>query len=392
LTDSGGGYMIIHGGGCYEVFGCAHAENPITPTENDLSVAGVAQSGDADVHDPHMLWGQWTLYFNEDHTAVDVVPLRQARLHLNALKFLESYCADCLQITKIKNNGDSTIDMTVKITHPFNGFPQYTGFDVKGIIMFNGSLEFPIHEDSHAPVPKPICRISWREFGDPEVLNPDGYSYRWTPNYDSGSDLPIFNYWEGKYVSGVPTADLNAYMDFYSQEERHIFRTDASVMRTYHIWLPPGPIVVGYAVEACWAPPDVMPVFNPVTDFPPTANQPEAYHFRVVANNGEVVTHSEECCSGLYCDDVTLYVEHSQWGGMISNRVMHKWPTGGGSGGFLDLFEPCLEDQYRTVVSFESENWGNGTHRFLAYNYWYDGEHHDYTFTIFDISVNDPTL
>ena len=67
------------------------------------------------------------------------IPEREGRFHLNALKFLESYCTDCLKIMGIKNNGDGTIDLTVQITHPFKGHPEYTGLDVKGIIMFNGS-------------------------------------------------------------------------------------------------------------------------------------------------------------------------------------------------------------------------------------------------------------
>jgi len=375
------------------MLGCARAgEDPIIPIENNLSVAGATASSDADAHDPHMLWGQWTLYFNEDHTSVDVVPLRQARLHLNALKFLESYCADCLQITKIKNNGDGTIDLTVRITHPFNGFPQYTGFDVKGIIMFNGSLEFPLVEDSHIPLPKPFCRISWREMGDPEVLNPDGYAYRWTPAYDSGSDLPIFNYWEGKYATGVPNADLNAYMNFYSQEERHIFRTDATVFRTYRIWLPPGPIVAGYAVEACWEPPLVTPVFNPVTDFPPTANQPEAYYLNAEANNGGKIIDSHECCGDGYdCHD--LYIEQKQWGGLISNRYRFHFPDGSFYAGFLDSYEPCLEGRYVPDMSFFSGWWGNGTHRILVDNHRFkNGKYEDYAFAIFDITVNDPNL
>ena len=150
------------------LLGCASTgDNPVAPTDGDLSMAGAMASNDADVHDPHMLWGQWTLYFNEDHTSVDVVPLRQAGLHLNALKFLESYCADCLKITKIKNNGDSTIDMTVKITHPFAGHPEYTGFDVKGIIMFHGSHKLFITTQT-LPLPYE-CMVSWREKGDAEV-------------------------------------------------------------------------------------------------------------------------------------------------------------------------------------------------------------------------------
>jgi len=284
-------------------FGCAHAaDNPITPTENDLSVAGVAQSGSADVHDPHMLWGQWTLYFNEDHTAVDVVPLRQARLHLNALKFLESYCADCLQITKIKNNGDSTIDMTVKITHPFNGFPQYTGFDVKGIIMFHGTHELFL-ATTKLPVPQ-TCIVSWKEKGDAEVMNPDGYSYRWHPGYDSGSSLPIYNYWEGKFTSGVPNAHLNAFLNFYSEENRHVFYTNDVISQTYTIYLPPGqPVIAGYAVEACWEPPINTPVTNPIIDFPASANQTEPYFFDMVINNGDPIIHDSGCCGSDLPED-----------------------------------------------------------------------------------------
>jgi hypothetical protein len=48
-------------------------------------------------------------------------------------------------------------------------------------------------------------------------------------------------------------------------------------------------MVVGYAVDACWEPPLVTPVLDPLTHFPPTANQPEPYRFEVVINDGEPV-------------------------------------------------------------------------------------------------------
>jgi hypothetical protein len=211
------------------------------------------------------------------------------------LKFLESYCEDCVKIISIYNNGDGTVDLAVKITHPFPGHPEYTGFDVKGIIMFNGSkiydengLGYPLWPETY--------RLSWRELGDPELLNADGYTHRWSPWYDSGSDKAIFNYWAGKYSSGTPTANINGFLYFYSNEERHMFECDESVTRTYHISLPPGPVVVGYAVEACWEPPTVTPVVNPATDFPFSANQPEAYHFKFVVNDGNPVT-DPDCCN-----------------------------------------------------------------------------------------------
>jgi hypothetical protein len=75
-----------------------------------------------------------------------------------------------------------------------------------------------------------------------------------------------------------------------------MFECDASISRTYHIWLPPGPLVVGYAVEVCWEPPLVTPVINPAEDFPISANQPEPYYFNVVINDGQPVT-DDHCCN-----------------------------------------------------------------------------------------------
>jgi hypothetical protein len=279
------------------VTGCAR--DPVVPPSNYDEQP--ALSGSSDVWEgPYRLWGEWDLLINDTHERIDVVPRRQGRFHLNALKFLESYCSDCLKITGLKNNGDGTIDLTVQITHPFPGMPQYTGFDVKGIIMFNGSHEivnyygdqtlpkFPLWPDSY--------HVSWERMGDPELLNADGYTWRWSPSYDSGSSMPIFNYWEGKYAHGIPTANINGYKDFFTNSDRHMFETGKQASATYHVWLPPGPVTAGYAVEACWEPPINTPVTNPAEDFPITANQPEAYHFKLVVNEGKTIT-DPNCCN-----------------------------------------------------------------------------------------------
>jgi hypothetical protein len=272
--------------------GCAR--DPVVPPLNS-GEQSVLRADAAVWEGPYRLWSEYTFYINEKHDKIDVVPRRQGRLHLNTLKFLESYCEDCLKIEYIHNNGDGTIDLTVKITHPFPGHPEYTGFDVKGIVMFDGSEVNEETQPGHPLWPQPF-RMSWRELGDPELLNADGYTHRWSPWYDSGSDKPIFKYWAGKHSSGTPTANINGFLYFYSNEERHMFECDESVTRTYHISLPPGPVVVGYAVEACWEPPTVTPVVNPATDFPFSANQPEAYHFKFVVNDGNPVT-DPDCCN-----------------------------------------------------------------------------------------------
>jgi hypothetical protein len=274
--------------------GCARSgQAPVAPdTGPEGALARPSQMNAG----PYRLYGEWTFFINDTHDRVDVVPRREARFHLNALKFLEEYCTNCLSITGISKNPDSTVDVQIRITHPFTGHPEYTGFDVKGIIMFQGSHEI-YNKSMYDPLYPQPYRASWRLLGDPELLNADGYSYRWSPWYDSGSDLPMYNYWPGKYSKGTPTANINGYLSYYSNENRHMFETGKTVTRTYHIWLPPGqPTEAGYAVEACWEPPLVTPVTNPAEDFPITANQGEAYRFHCVINDGLPVTHDDSCC------------------------------------------------------------------------------------------------
>jgi hypothetical protein len=307
------------------ICGCSNSGVPTLPDSNnptpELKIANLYDG-------PYMLWWDGKIAIDESRENAIAIPDRAGRFHLNALKFLEDYCADCVEITSIKNNGDSTIDLTVRITHPFPGIPEYTGFDVKGIIMFDGSWEnkgFSYYE----PWPE-WFRVSWRKLGNPQLLNADGFTTRWSPSYDSGKEEPIYNYWEGKYAKGTPTANLNGFLNFYTDEERHMFKSDGSVIRTYTIWMPPGePVVAGYAVEACWVSPDVMPVTNPVEDFPVSANQPEPYEFKVVLNEGEVIT--EKCCT--YTHD-QIYFTLKQWGGVTVNYVAinadHEEIPGGG--------------------------------------------------------------
>jgi hypothetical protein len=293
-------------------FGCA-SPSSVAPEINNPDL----KNTELNVNNPHRLWGEWTWYINEDHDRIDVVPKRESRFHLNTLKFLESYCTDCVKIIKIKKNGDGTIDATVRITHPFPDNPEFTGFDVKGIIIFKGSHELEWNSKYVFPFSNP-ARVSWKELGDPELLNPDGFTPYWCPEWDSGSSAPIFNYYPGKYSHGTPTANINAFINFYTDEERHMFRVGKSVEKVYHIWLPSGSVALGYAVDACWEPPISTPVLDPINDFPVAANQPEAYHFKYVINAGNPIT--EASCCGTYTEcanpDVgckNLWVEKLAW-------------------------------------------------------------------------------
>jgi hypothetical protein len=281
------------------LFGCAH--DPIAPGLSvDPSInSGDLQTtagGDISYQDPHKLWAAGNLYIDAGHDKVELVPFRFGGIHLNVLKFFETSCDDCVLITGASKNGDGTFNLSIRITHPFPNHKELTVFDPKLILMFQGSHEIPA-----GPVYMPLSPadyvLSWRLMGDPEILNPDGFTYRWSPWYDSGYPNPIFNYWEGKYAfGGTPTANINGYLDYYSNEDRHMLESGASVEKTFILSLPTGPITAGYALDVCWEQPTVMPVQNPADDFPITANQPELYRFEVIYNDGNPIT-DWYCCN-----------------------------------------------------------------------------------------------
>jgi len=371
-------------------------------TKIDGSDVSLSSASAQSAEGPHRLWGQYLLYFDRDHTTVEVAPIRQAGLHLNALKFLESYCTDCLEITKFVNNGDGTYDLTLSITHPFPDNPEYTGFDVKGIIMFNGSHELSFWSMSgiYPDVNKDGTgkfHVSWRELGDPEVLNPDGYSVLWSPWWISGSTMPIFNYWKGKYSFGTPSANINAFINFYTDEERHMFRVDGTVERTYKLFLPPGPLVAGYAVDACWEPPTVTPVTDPLNDFPISANQPEPYFYRYVLNNDEPITF-EPCC-GAPDDCSDLRHEYSKWYGDVNNAATISFSDYPGWNIKSDNgMNPCdqippnsivwLHPTLRFVTNYYPQD---GNYRGVAVSFWKpspSSKAFDLAYTVFDFTID----
>jgi hypothetical protein len=303
------------------VFGCAQNRgNPAMPgVSDDPSTSGNLETTtgrEISFHNPHKLWAAGNLYFSSDHDSVELIPFRMGGIHLNVLRFFEESGDNCVLITGLQDNYDGTINLTMEITHPYPGHLELTGFDPKLILMFQGSHVIPAPIANMKPLYSLDYRLSWRLMGDPEILNADGYTYYWCPDYDSGLPHPIFNYWEGKYAfGGTPTANINAYLDFYSNEERHMLEAGAAVSRAFHISLPSGPWRAGYALDVCWEIPTVMPVTNPVDDFPFSANQPELFHFKVVYNNGLVIT-DPSCCNHYGSPPSTIeegYVELDLW-------------------------------------------------------------------------------
>jgi hypothetical protein len=176
------------------------------------------------------------------------------------------------------NNGDGTISVDITIRHPFPANRYYTGFDVRGILYTPAHCFFKDNPDD----PDVAWLFPALETGDPEVLNPDGYTNAFSPFMPNQWKYPpILKYQPGGDLGGTFDEDdkefegnneLFPFICYYSSEVRRHFATNEKVTRTYHIALPPGPWEFGYSVDACWAPPINVPVLDVETDFPMQAN------------------------------------------------------------------------------------------------------------------------
>lgn len=379
------------------IAGCSGAaDSPSIPPFDAGSVPNLAVASE-----PYRCWGLYALQFDEDHTTCEIVPVRAGNFHLNAVRLLEGGpCTNCVKIESITPKGDGIIDVNIRITHPYFSL-VYSAFDVKGIVMFTGTSRITGHELWQVnPVPHNLY-IGWWRHGDWELLNPDGWTFRWGPNWNPDAQFPIMKYWPGKLSIGTPTTDINAYKNFYTDEERHLFRPNHSVTQTYTIKTQPGPLTVGYAVEACWEPPITTPVVNPLTDFPPSANQPEPYLFEVVINDGEPVGWPKEL-EDNNDGSIKMYIE--QWGDVTVNEVS-MWtradyhPPGKWSS-YLN-YTPFVNCQYPDVDYYCGmhyylggiENpYPGGWYRTLNMVCWGNSMvlWHDHAFTVTDFYFNNP--
>jgi len=303
----------------FAIAGCSGSDgNAIAP---ELSGSVVIPGYEVPA-DNHHLWGYYQLVIDDTHTSVDVKPVRTSNFHLNAHKYLElTPCTNCLEVGTIEHVGDGVIELDVTIHHPYNQNLAFSAFDVKGIIMFDASYISTLGQITYYNNPELYPgMLNWSRRGDWELLEPDGYTWYWCPQYNPDSQWDITHYMEGKYTLGEPTSNMNGYMNFYTEEERHLFRPGHEVTRTYRIQTQPGPMVVGYAIDACWAEPLVETVVDPLTDFPPEANQAEPYNLEVVVNDGEPI-HQCTCCvesSGK----IKIYID--QWGGLQATTIYAK--------------------------------------------------------------------
>jgi len=254
---------------------------------------------ESDVEPCFITWGVYDMVIARDGSSCSVAPNRTAEAywgyHLNAVKLLEvSPGKNCIRIEKIEVLPEGNLAVDISITHPYN-HPCYTGFDVRGIIMFPSS-QYVYDDEWRAKVGwEPYFRWFYRYAdsgqGDAELINTDGYTgifarddnanMQWG-DYYLEEGFPIFGYYEGVLATGDDLGNINGYKNYYSNETRHMFEVNETVTRTFVIHPPSeGNIEAAYAVYAHWVEPSVLPVTDPASDFPPEANSPCPYTFWV---------------------------------------------------------------------------------------------------------------
>jgi hypothetical protein len=255
---------------------------------------GVQTSQAAAVHqaDNTMLWGLWDVTFDPLTKTADIVPIRGAEFTANVTKFMQPpFSMKNLMSVAIDSSSDwpnGYIVCDVTFTHPFPGLDQFTGFDVRGVCIGNGTQSGIVDPNI--------------QYGGPDelrVLNADGLT-RWFNPSEFTTYNTILGFTPGK--AGVPgtnfSATLNGYKyfcdDLMAQDDlaeffdypvpanpRGFFGAGNVLARRYEIQFPMSggsPVFYfQYAVIASWEPPATVPPMNIPDDFPIAANCHEAY-------------------------------------------------------------------------------------------------------------------
>jgi len=241
--------------------------------------------------DNHMCWGLWQFAADPAKGTLDVVQLRASDMHLNALVFLEPPPLLNLTLESLEFNGN-IIDADIGLRHPFLGLTEFTGFDVCGVLITNGTNEGFSDTDLRIAGP-----------GDTRLLNPDGWTRWWNPaEFPLGKTM--FNYKDG--LLGTPdsignyNSTLNAYKYFCDDlanpddplsavnlAHRGMFSAGVKNIRHYQIELGADGLVFNYAVDASWQFPVGQKPWVAPDDFPPEANKVEPWRIDVteLANN-----------------------------------------------------------------------------------------------------------
>ena len=301
-----------------------------------------------------VLWGVWEIRLDGDSLAAEVIPLRSADFTCNVTKFMQPPLkpVNMVSIAVGPNSKPSVgyFEVDVTLRHPFTGANIYKGFDVRGILMADGSI-VGTHDSS-------VLRGGP---GDTRLLNADGYTRWWNyPEFTSYNT--IFGFTAGKLAPpNHPTCTVNPYKYFahgldknapvssVDISSRGVFPTDPGVeTRQYNIQFKQvgGANVFDfqYAVDASWAAPDpkYAPDYPPEA-YPPEANCQEAFAISVTDNGSTAYYAGPDNFGG----ELKLNIEVFDWQGKnnpggVSSEIAGLWLEGEVLGGAVDILSSAI--------------------------------------------------
>jgi len=299
--------------------GCRH--DPVTP--GAMPEGGTQAQAATSAQVRHCL-GYYGLIVDTESLDVDVVPIRSANWHFNVTGILNTTMGvSAVGVPSEHDPAHGLFVFDITLTHPFAGKPQFTGFDVKGILMTPGTLA--------------VGNLIFADAYETCLENADGYTRWWNPTEFTKPGM--FGYTDGILASAAPgalTSTVNPYKLFAdiltpdgslgplsdqpldSDQGRGVFTSGTSNTRRYRIRFPmdPGPkIVYGYAIDAAWGLPSPNPPGEVPDDFPIEANQPEAYRIGLMAGLNTLYYDSE---SGAGGGTLKLQLNVHDWQGQLA--------------------------------------------------------------------------
>ena len=259
----------------------------------------------------HYLWGLFQFICEPAANSMDIIPLRAADMHLNVLPFLEPPPLTNLTLESLTFNGN-IIEADIGLRHPFLGLTEFTGFDVSGIVISNGS--YSGFEDASIKIAGP---------GDLRLLNADGHSRWWNPlEFPAKPSAPITGYVDGLLGTPNSAAHYNATINGYkyfadglAAEDpvtkinpalRGLFRPGQKIIRHYTIDMGTSGLIFNYAIDACWQFPQGSKPWEAPGDFSPNANRKEPYNINVIETTNSL-WYNGSSYGGKLSLDINVY-------------------------------------------------------------------------------------
>lgn len=254
---------------------CSDGKSPVVPSQDE----SITSQSDYSLQSHNRyLWGYYDVTMNTETGEISARPVRNIQAHYNIMTFLENGpCHNCLRITNTELLG--TVPgwaFDVAITHPF-AQPRFRGFDVRCIVMFRATWHWEYSE----------IYMSNLAADNPELINADGHTRLYQPSTEDSGPMGLQGYQFGRLATPVkPSSTLNGFINYesnFSNNDRNVFNAGDTVNRRLECQFPeefPSVFHFGYAVDACWAPPDGTG--DDISDFPPEANCPEPWSLSIV--------------------------------------------------------------------------------------------------------------